>query len=112
MTDMTPMLAHVRRPRLLVRAARHGLAEYNRKRDLKRIFNLPQAPAPLRALDMLISEEARLDEQRRSEDAAYSIARHVEVLIALMAEAQLAQTHPPAGSATGHETPSAAQGRP
>ena len=111
MTDMTPMLAHVRRPRLLVRAARHGLAEYNRKRDLRRIFRLPQTPAPIRALDMLMSEEARLEEQRRERDAAYSIARHVEVLIALMAEAQLAQTHAPADPALRRGRPDA-QARP
>ncbi len=105
MTDMTPMLAHVRRPRLLVRAARHGLAEYNRKRDLRRIFRLPQAPSPRHALDLLMSEEARLEEQRRERDAAYSIARHVEVLIALMSEAQLAQAHPPAAPAAGRKRP-------
>jgi hypothetical protein len=37
----------------------------------------------------LISEEERLEMIRCSGDAAYSLTRHIEVLIALMAEARL-----------------------
>jgi len=89
MTDFPALLAELRRPRLLIRAARFGLAEYNRDRDLRRLMRVSEAPSPARALAGLIAEEARLDEIRRAGDAAYSVARHVDVLIALMGEARL-----------------------
>lgn len=89
MTDVTALLATLRRPRLLIRAARFGLADYNRDRDLKRLMRLPATPHPRAAVDRLISAEAELEACRRSGGAAYSPARHVEVLIALMAEARL-----------------------
>ena len=83
------VLRRLRRPKLLIRAARFGLAEYNRERDLRRVMRAPSAPAPASALPRLLEEEARLEEIRKSGGAAYSAARHVEVLIALMAEARL-----------------------
>jgi len=89
MTDFPTLLATLRRPRLLIRAARHGLADYDRNRDLKRVIRTISAPPPARALHALIAEEARLDDIRKAGAASYSVARHVDVLIALMAEARL-----------------------
>lgn len=89
MTDIQSFLAALRRPKLLVRAARFGLEDYNRDRDLKRLMHLPAAPSPRIAVDRLIEEEARMEDVRKAGAAAYSAARHVEVLIALMAEARL-----------------------
>jgi len=89
MTDVSTLLASLRRPRLLIRAARIGLADYNRERDLKRLMRLPAAPGPKLALDRLIGEEAEMEARRKTGGAAYSPARHVEILIALMAEARL-----------------------
>ena len=83
------VLSRLRRPKLLIRAARFGLADYNRERDLRRLMHAPAAPAPTKAVPRLIEEEARLEDIRKSGGAAYSPARHVEVLIALMAEARL-----------------------
>ena len=83
------VLSRLRRPKLLIRAARFGLAEYNRDRDLRRLMRAQAVPAPTRALPQLIEEEARLEISRKSGAAAYSPARHVEILIALMAEARL-----------------------
>ncbi|MGB8622271.1 MAG: DUF6477 family protein [Paracoccaceae bacterium] len=37
----------------------------------------------------MLEQEDRLEQTRRRGEAAYSIARHVEVLIALMSEARL-----------------------
>ncbi len=82
-------LRRLRRPKLLIRAARFGLAEYDRDRDLRRLMRVPFAPAPRKTVPRLIEEEARLEDIRKSGGAAYSPARHVEVLIALMAEARL-----------------------
>lgn len=82
------ILTSLRRPRLLISAARFGLSDYDRTRDFKRLFRAAP-PSPAQAVDKLIDEEANLEENRRSGLATYSIARHVDVLIALMAEAQL-----------------------
>lgn len=87
MTDCRTMLASLRRPRLLMRAARFGLAEYRRERDLRRYVGT--AASPEDTVSSLISVEAKLEATRLAGDAAYSVARHIEVLIALLAEAQL-----------------------
>lgn len=87
MTDFRALLADLRRPRLLIRAARFGLGDYRRERDLRRLID-GVAP-PERAMSRLFWEEAQIESTRRSGDAAYSVARHIEVLIALMAEARL-----------------------
>ncbi|MBT8408143.1 MAG: hypothetical protein KJN93_00780, partial [Alphaproteobacteria bacterium] len=46
-------------------------------------------PSPARALGYLLEEERRLDNIRRAQDPTYPINRHIEVLIAVMAEARL-----------------------
>ncbi|MFC5738096.1 DUF6477 family protein [Sinirhodobacter huangdaonensis] len=89
MTDLHDSIATLRRPRLLIRAARCGQGEYNRARDLKRLMRLAEAPPPEAALRALIAEEAVLEAHRREGCAQYSLARHIELLIAMMAEARL-----------------------
>lgn len=84
------LVADLRRPKLLIRAARFGMAEYDRNRDLRRLLKRIDAPSPERAVTILMAEEEKLEETRRAGEAAYSIARHIELLIALMAEARLA----------------------
>jgi Family of unknown function (DUF6477) len=86
MTDCRTMLATLRRPRLLMRAARFGLADYRRERDLRRCVG--GAASPEDTVTSLMTVEARLEATRITGDAAYSVARHIEVLIALLAEAQ------------------------
>lgn len=90
MTDFANLLAALRRPRILVRAARCGLADYRRDRDLKRILRLPKATLSARALDTLLAEERRLEDIRTAGEATYSLQRHVAVLTALLAEAHIA----------------------
>ena len=87
MTDCRTMLETLRPPRLLMRAARFGLAEYRRERDLRRY--VAEQASPEATVSSLMSVEARLEATRLAGDAAYSVARHIEVLIALLAEAQL-----------------------
>ena len=89
MTELLGALNTLRRPRLLIRAARFGLRDYNRERDLRRLVRSETTPAPVRAIPSLIAEEARIEQTRRARDAAYSPARHVELLVALIAEARL-----------------------
>ncbi|WP_323007722.1 DUF6477 family protein [Pseudorhodobacter sp.] len=89
MTDLSTLLANLRRPRLLIRAAHHGIHDYRRDRDLRRLINTTTPPNPEAALARLFDAEERTEETRRAGDAGYSIARHVELLIAMMAEARL-----------------------
>lgn len=89
MQDFRTFLSQLRRPRLLVRAARHGLQDYRRDRDLTRLIHTNACPRPEAALEALLETEGMLEETRRAGDATYSIARHIEVLIAMMAEARL-----------------------
>lgn len=89
MTESISRLSGLKRPRLLIRAARAGTAHYLRSRDLARILRGPVPLSPGVVLDMLIEEEARQERLRRQADAGYDIGHHVELLIAMLAEAQL-----------------------
>lgn len=84
-------LEHLRRPPLLVRAARIGARDYERGRDLGRLTGHRVPPAPEVAIGRLMSEEAHVEEARRSGAATYSAVRHVALLAALMGEARLAR---------------------
>ena len=92
MTDLLTMLKHLHRPRLLIRAARFGVEDYSRTRDLPRLIKCTGLPGPARAITALMNEEGYLEEKRQTGDADYSIARHIELLIALMGEARLLPT--------------------
>ena len=89
MTDLGTTLSTLHRPQLLVRAARAGLMEYNRKRTLKRIMGDDRPRPPAETVDHLIALEAETDANRRAGSAAYSVVRHIELLVALMGEAKL-----------------------
>ncbi len=94
MSDFRKTLSEMRRPSMLMRAARLGLADYRRSHWLKRLT--PGETSPERTVAWLISSEERLEETRLSGDATYSIAQHIEVLIALIAEASLLRRTPAA----------------
>lgn len=87
MSDYRKNLTDLRRPSILMSAVRHGLPAYQRGRMLKRLT--PGDTSPLRTLPRLIEAEAVLEETRLRGDANYSIPRHIEVLVALVAEAQM-----------------------
>ncbi len=89
MTDLRLLLNRLERPRLLIRAARYGLSDYRRERDLSRLIGSRSLPPPDVSVTRLLQEEADLETIRQDGDASYSIARHIEVLIALMGEARL-----------------------
>lgn len=90
MSDFSPVLNALSRPKILIRAARAGVTEYRRERDLKRILRDQKPAAAQHALGTLLAEENRLEATRTSGDGAYNIQRHVAVLTALIAEARLA----------------------
>lgn len=89
MTDLLTMLAGLKRPKTLIRAARIGMREYRRETVLRRLlgFGHPTETTPL--LFALMEIEAEMNEDRTGDAAGYSPMRHVEVMIALMSEAEL-----------------------
>ncbi|MGP6088865.1 DUF6477 family protein [Antarctobacter jejuensis] len=89
MKDILGMLNDLRRPRLLIRAARIGAQDYRRDPHLHRVLGYGTLPRPGAALMRLMEIESEMDARRRVEDAAYTVARHVEVLTAMMGEARI-----------------------
>jgi hypothetical protein len=88
MTELATVLSALRRPKILIRAARAGVVDYRRERDLKRLLK-GRAGAPSQAIVPLLAEEHRLEAHRIAGEATYSIQRHVAVLTAIIAEARL-----------------------
>ena len=97
MQDILSTLTAMRRPRLLIRAARIGVADYRRSVHLRRHIGLGPLPQSGAALMQLIEIEAELNAQRRAASAGYSAARHVEILIAMMGEARILRASRPSG---------------
>lgn len=89
MKDPLKILTALKRPKMLIRAARFGQDAYCRNRDLTRLLKSPSLPTPERSLPALLEQEAHLEKTRKLGDAGYSISHHIDVLIALMAEARL-----------------------
>lgn len=88
MCKLTQQLQNLNRPALLVRAARMGVPEYNRKRDLRRLTRVAVPASAQKSLPMLMDIEDKLETRRRTGDANYSLTRHVDILIAMMGEAR------------------------
>jgi len=87
-------LASIKRPRLMLRTARHGTMDYNRSTDLRRILRLPATPPVGVNTVLMLIELEDMQETLRSRPPhevgnPWRPARHVEVLIALIAESQL-----------------------
>jgi hypothetical protein len=89
MQDILGRVESLKRPPLLVRAARFGLDDYNRAGQLPRLLRCLAPPRSGEAVLRLLDLEAELEDLRHERAAEYSVARHVEVIIALMAEARL-----------------------
>jgi ABC-type branched-subunit amino acid transport system ATPase component len=89
MENLLSGLDALRRPRLLIQAARIGSVAYRRDPALRRLLGTGHVPQTGAALAHLMDMEAELNDQRRSGDLAYSASRHVEILIAMMGEARL-----------------------
>ncbi len=88
MSDALAAIQALRRPRLLIRAARYGLADYRRDRTLARVLTTSEKTTE-GVLKQLMRTEAEIEATRANGDVAYSVSRHLEVLNALMGEARL-----------------------
>ena len=89
MQDVLSRVTQLHRPRLLVRTARHGIADYDRVTHLRRLIKGVTLPGPAQAIVQLLELEAMAEEQRTTDRAEYSVARHVELIVALMCEARI-----------------------
>lgn len=87
MTDARTIMQQMQRPKILIRAARLGLCDYQRQRDLRRLGHISVQPEQS-ILDLLAQEQS-VENQRRTGDLTYSIAHHIDLLIALMSEIRL-----------------------
>jgi len=86
MTQNIPDLARLRRPALLIEAARLGVATYCRERTLRRHLGDLHHPDSEAVLETLLEIEEELNQLRRHDYAGYSPARHVDVVIAILGE--------------------------
>lgn len=101
MQDVLSMLNALHRPRLLIRAARAGAQEYNRNRHLQRLLGYGALPRSAQALMRLMELERGHNDKRTEDDAGYSLPRHLDVLIAIVGEAQVLRTMRPVGVPVG-----------
>lgn len=89
MKNILAQLHDIRRPGLLIRAARIGAQEYHRGTHLSRLIGDTPPASGGAALMQLMELEVEINECRKNEWAGYSPARHVDILIAMMGEARL-----------------------
>ena len=89
MLDLQTRIATLTRPSLLARAARFGIDDYRRDTHLRRILGCERLPRSASALMQLLDIEAEVDAMRTAKSGDYRPARHVEILIAILGEAQL-----------------------
>ena len=92
MQDILSMLKTLRRPSLLMRAARIGAEDYSRASHLPRILGYGVLPKHGNALMRLMEVEATLNDQRIDGDTSYNLVKHIDVLIALVGEARILRT--------------------
>ena len=102
MKDIPSLLSDLKRPRLLIQAARLGAEDYRRETHLPRHLGYGNLPRHGAALMRLMEKEGVMNAERKAGDACYSVAHHVDILIAIMGEAQLlrATRQPGAGLPT------------
>ncbi|WP_211657944.1 DUF6477 family protein [Paracoccus subflavus] len=96
-----PVTAPLRRPSVLIRAAREGQSGWRRERDLKRLLRSDRCPAPGTSLPRLRAEEAVMNDARLQRLAEYDMHRHVLLMIAILAEMRAAVADAPAPVRTG-----------
>lgn len=89
MTNLIMRLENLRRPSLMIRAARAGAILFDRHRDLMRLGLSTCLSDPSECIGVLLRKEAELETARKLRSPSYELTRHIQVLIALIAEARL-----------------------
>lgn len=95
MSDVLSKINQLKRPPILVRAAKEGALRYNRVRCLRRLTGEDVPLKNPQVLEQLLEMEGVCNDQRQTENAQYSVVRHVELLIALIGEAQIYRASQP-----------------
>lgn len=89
MKDIFGLIATRSRPRVFNTAARIGAQDYSRQRHLPRLLKCDSLPRSGEAIMRLLDLEADMDERRRAKAPDYRQTRHLELMIAILGEAQL-----------------------
>ena len=89
MQDILSMLHALHRPKLMMRAARIGAQDYRRTAHLSRVLGYGVLPRHGAALLKLMEIESGLEAQRIGSDGSYSVVRHIDIMIAMVAEARI-----------------------
>lgn len=107
MHDISSRLKALSRPVLMVKTARIGQQKYRRERDLKEILQRDHAPSNTQATAYLLDIEHGLEHNRKTRKPGYSYAHHLDVLIALLSEADryLGADKKKSGASLVQETP-------
>ena len=92
MKDIISQVMSLKRPEILVRAARFGIDDYTRDKHLKRCLKKENLPTPGQALVVLLDIEKQLNSDRATKSGGYQVTKHIDILVAIMAEAQLFRT--------------------
>ena len=89
MTNLKNALEGIHRPKTLMRAAKSALGNYDRSTGLQRLLGKSDKIRPEDALRELLPLEQDCETRRQTGRVAYSVARHLEVMVAIIAEASL-----------------------
>lgn len=92
MPNPASVLGTLKRPNLLVRAAQIGVPDYKRARRAAKKASQGTDPAgdlSWAHFKDLLSQEAAMDSDRIEGTADYSASKHIEVLTALIVEAEI-----------------------
>jgi hypothetical protein len=84
MEDLIGRMNHLKRPRILIDAARSMAERYDRRRDLPRLLGKERSHGA--AMIQLLEIEAAQESARKTGARAYRVQRHITVLSALIAE--------------------------
>ena len=88
MQDALTILHKLRRPKMLMRAAQIGVAEYKRVAHLPRLLGYGRMPKQSEAILKLIEIEKNLKALRKAGESADNLLRHIDVMIAIVGEAR------------------------
>ena len=86
MQDALTILQKLRRPKLLMRAARIGACEYKRVAHLPRLLGYGRMAKNSQAILRLIEIEENLNALRKAGESAYNLLRHIDVMLAIVGE--------------------------
>ena len=89
MTNLKSALETIHRPKTLMRAARSALCHYDRSAGLQRLLGKSGMIRPEEALQELLPLEQECETRRQTGRVAYSVTRHLDVMVAIIAEARL-----------------------